>query len=190
VIEVVENDSLGHVFRRRVLDPLDMSDTSFVVPAQKLNRVAQPWQRPGGPPMTERFDVSRKHAFESAGAGLAGTMRDYLRFTTMLLRGGELDGKRILRPETIALMTRDHLGPVKGRSAEHGYGLGVEVRRVHTTAGTGLPGEYGWSGQAGTTFFIDPKRELIAILLVQVNDEDRMKLRTEFRRLVNEAVID
>jgi CubicO group peptidase (beta-lactamase class C family) len=191
VIEVVEGQSLGQVLQRRVLAPLDMKDTAFFVPPEKLARAAQPAHRPGGSPMSTRFDVSQKPAFESAGGGLVSTMRDYLRFATMLANGGELDGRRILRAESIALMTRDQLGNIPGMPAERGFGLGVEVRKaVGETGKTGLVGEYGWSGNAGTIFFIDPKRELIGIYLVQVSDEDRIALRNEFRTLVHGAVIE
>ena len=191
IVEVIEGESLGRVLERRIFTPLDMRDTAFFVAPEKLARAAQPAQRPGGAPMTVRFDVAQKPAFESAGAGLASTMRDYLRFATMLAKGGELDGKRILRRETVATMTRDHLGNTPGIGEGRGFGLGVEVRKAPGEPGkTGLVGEYGWSGNAGTIFFVDPKRELIGIYLIQVSDEDRIALRNEFRSLVHGAVID
>jgi CubicO group peptidase (beta-lactamase class C family) len=167
-----------------------MRDTAFFVAREKLARAAQPAQRAGGPPMTVRFDVAQKPAFESGGGGLTSTMRDYLRFTTMLLNGGELEGKRILRRETISLMTRDHLGKTPGMSNERGFGLGFEVRKVSEPGKTGLVGEYGWAGNAGTLFFVDPKRELLGIYLIQVSDGDRIALRNEFRSLVHGAVIE
>jgi len=191
VVEVVEGHSLGRVLERRIFAPLGMRDTAFFVAPEKLARAAQPAQRPGGSPMTARFDVAQKPAFESGGGGLTSTMRDYLRFTTMLLNGGELEGKRILRRETIALMTQDHLGKTPGMAADRGgFGLGFEVRKVAHPGKTGLVGEYGWAGNAGTIFFIDPKRELIGIYLIQVSDEDRIALRNEFRSLVHAAVIE
>jgi CubicO group peptidase (beta-lactamase class C family) len=191
VVEVVEGESLGRVLERRIFAPLGMRDTGFFVAPEKLARAAQSAQRPGGGPMTVRFDVAQKPAFESGGGGLTSTMRDYLRFTTMLLNGGELEGKRILRRETIALMTQDHLGKTPGMAADRGgFGLGFEVRKVAQPGKTGLVGEYGWAGNAGTIFFIDPKRELIGIYLIQVSDEDRIALRNEFRSLVHGAVIE
>jgi CubicO group peptidase (beta-lactamase class C family) len=190
VVEVVEGESLGRVLERRIFKPLDMRDTAFFVAREKLARAAQPAQRAGGPPMTVRFDVAQKPAFESGGGGLTSTMRDYLRFTTMLLNGGELEGKRILRRETISLMTRDHLGKTPGMSNERGFGLGFEVRKVSEPGKTGLVGEYGWAGNAGTLFFVDPKRELLGIYLIQVSDGDRIALRNEFRSLVHGAVIE
>lgn len=191
VVEVIEGESLGRVLERRIFTPLDMRDSAFFVAPEKLARTAQPAQRPGGAPMTVRFEVAQKPAFESAGAGLTSTMRDYLRFTTMLANGGELEGKRILRRESVALMTRDHLGNTPGLTNDRGFGLGVEVRKALGEPGkTGLVGEYGWSGNAGTIFFVDPKRELMAIYLIQVSEEDRVALRNEFRSLVHGAVIE
>lgn len=191
VVEVIEGESLGRVLERRIFTPLVMRDSAFFVAPEKLARAAQPAQRPGGAPMTVRFDVAQKPAFESAGGGLTSTMRDYLRFTTMLANGGELEGKRILRRESVALMTRDHLGNTPGLTNDRGFGLGVEVRKALGEPGkTGLVGEYGWSGNAGTIFFVDPKRELMAIYLIQVSDEDRVALRNEFRSLVHGAVIE
>lgn len=191
VVEVIEGQSLGRVLERRIFIPLDMKDSAFFVAPEKLSRAAQPAQRPGGAPMTVRFDVAQRPAFESAGGGLTSTMRDYLRFTTMLANAGALEGKRILRPETITLMTRDHLGSTPGMPDGRSFGLGFEVRKAPGEPGkTGLAGEYGWSGNAGTIFFVDPKRELIGIYLIQVSDEDRIALRNEFRSLVHGAVIE
>ena len=88
-------------------------------------------------------------------------------------------------------MTRDHLGTIPGRAAESGFGLGFEVRKARgDPATTGMVGEYGWAGNAGTLFFIDPKREMIAIYLIQITDEDRMAMRNEWRRMVHSAMID
>jgi len=190
VVEVVEGASLGRVLERRIFAPLDMRDTAFFVAPEKVVRAAQPAQRPGGAPMTVRFDVAQKPAFESGGGGLTSTMRDYVRFTTMLVNGGELEGKRILRRESIALMTQDHLGQTPGMIKDHGFGLGFQVRKVSDPGKTGLVGEYGWAGNAGTLFFIDPKRELIGIYLIQVSDEDRTALRNEFRSLVHGTVTE
>ena len=189
VIEVIEKKSLGEILDERVLRPLKMTDTAFFVPAAKLARAAQPWQRPGVPPVP-RFDVSQKPAFESAGAGLVGSIEDYLRFTLMLANGGEFEGKRIVGKKTVEYMTADHLGKTPGRPPGLGFGLGFDVRTMVGEAGiAGSVGEYGWAGNAGTIFWIDPKEDLIAIYMVQVNDGDRIMLRNQFRSMVQAAII-
>jgi CubicO group peptidase (beta-lactamase class C family) len=191
VIEVVSGKTLGEFLDERILRPLGMSDTGFYVPAGKLARAAQPWQIPEAPPMTPRFDVAQKPRFESGGGGLTSTMDDYLRFAIMLADGGEFAGKRLLGSKTIEFMTADHVGARSGRPPGLGFGLGFEVRTsVGDAALPGSLGEYGWAGNAGTLFWIDPKEQLIAIYLVQVNDSDRVMLRNQFRTMVQSAIIN
>jgi len=191
VVEVVSGKTLGEFLNERILTPLGMADTGFFVPAGKLGRAAQPWQIPEAPPMTPRFDVAQKPAFESGGGGLTSTMDDYLRFAIMLADGGEFAGKRLLGSKTLDFMTTDHVGARPGRPPGLGFGLGFEVRTsVGDSALPGSLGEYGWAGNAGTLFWIDPKEQLIAIYMVQVNDGDRVMLRNQFRTMVQSAIIN
>jgi CubicO group peptidase (beta-lactamase class C family) len=191
VIEVVSGKTLGEFLNERILTPLGMSDTAFYVPAGKLARAAQPWQAPEAPPMTPRFDVAQKPRFESGGGGLTSTMDDYLRFAIMLADGGEFAGRRLLGSKTIEFMTADHVGARPGRPPGLGFGRGFEGRTsVGDSALPGSLGEYGWAGNAGTLFWIDPKEQLIAIYLVQVNDADRVMLRNQFRTMVQSAIIN
>ena len=191
VVEVVSGKPLGEFLNERVLTPLGMTDTGFFVPSDKLNRAAQPWQMPEAPPMTPRFDVAQKPKFESGGGGLTSTMDDYLRFAIMLADGGEFAGKRLLGNKTIEFMTADHTGSRPGRPPGLGFGLGFEVRTsVGDSALPGSLGEYGWAGNAGTLFWIDPKEQLIAIYMVQVDDGVRIMLRNQFRTMVQSAIIN
>jgi len=191
VVEVVSGKPLGEFLDERVLTPLGMTDTGFFVPSDKLNRAAQPWQMPEAPPMTPRFDVAQKPKFESGGGGLTSTMDDYLRFAIMLADGGEFAGKRLLGNKTLEFMTADHTGSRPGRPPGLGFGLGFEVRTgVGDSALPGSLGEYGWAGNAGTLFWIDPKEQLIAIYMVQVDDGVRIMLRNQFRTMVQSAIIN
>jgi len=191
VVEVVSGKPLGEFLNERVLTPLGMTDTGFFVPSDKLNRAAQPWQMPEAPPMTPRFDVAQKPKFESGGGGLTSTMDDYLRFAIMLADGGEFAGKRLLGNKTLEFMTADHTGSRPGRPPGLGFGLGFEVRTsVGDSALPGSLGEYGWAGNAGTLFWIDPKEQLIAIYMVQVDDGVRIMLRNPFRTMVQSAIIN
>ncbi len=190
VIEVVSGKTLGEFLSERVIGPLGMADTAFFVSREKLDRAAQPWQRPGGPPMTPRFSVAEVPRFESGGGGLTSTASDYLRFTLMLQRNGEFEGKRILGRKMVEFMTADHVGNVPGRPPGLGFGLGFEVRK--TTGEASLPGttgEYGWAGNAGTLFWIDSKEDLIAIYMIQVSEDERTMLRNQFRTMVQAAII-
>ena len=191
LIEVVDGKTLGEAVSARVLKPLGMVDTGFQVPADKVARAAQPGPRPNGEPMTPRFAVNDGAKYDSGGGGMVSTMEDYLRFTAMLANKGELSGKRLLGKQTVSFMTADHVGDRPGRPPGLGFGLGFEVRT--TTGEAALPGsvgEYGWAGNAGTLFWIDPKEQLIAIYMVQVSDPDRVALRNQFRTMVQSAIID
>ncbi len=191
VIEVVSGKSLGEFLAERIFRPLGMVDTAFHIPGDKLGRAAQPWQRPDGSPMTPRFDVAQKPRFESGGGGLMSTMDDYLRFAFMLANGGELEGKRLLSKQTVKFMTADHTGTRAGLPPGLGFGLGFVVRTITGEAGiSGSVGEYGWAGNAGTLFWIDPKEQLIAIYMVQVSDGDRIMLRNQFRSMVQATIVN
>jgi CubicO group peptidase (beta-lactamase class C family) len=191
VVEVVSGKTLGEFLNERIFTPLGMADTGFYVPAEKLSRAAQPWQVPEAPPMTPRFDVAQKPRFESGGAGLTSTIDDYLRFTVMLADSGKFSGKRLLGSKTLEFMTSDHTLARPGRPPGLGFGLGFEVRTsVGDAALPGSIGEYGWAGNAGTLFWIDPKEQLIAIYMVQVSDRDRIMLRNQFRTMLQSAIIN
>ena len=177
LVEVVDGKKLGEALGARIFKPLGMVDTGFQVPADKLSRAAQPGPRPNGQPMTPRFAVNDGAKYESGGGGLTSTMDDYLRFTTMLANGGALSGKRLLGKQTLAFMTADHTGSRPGRPPGLGFGLGFEVRTMTGEAALpGSVGEYGWAGNAGTLFWVDPKEQLFAIYMVQVSDPDRIAL--------------
>ena len=191
LVEALTGKKLGEAVAERVLQPLGMVDTGFQVPAAKLTRAAQPGPRPNGQPMTPRFKVDDGAKFESGGGGMLSTMEDYLRFTMALANGGAFQGKRVIGKQTLAFMTADHTGARPGRPPGLGFGLGFEVRtRVGDSAIAGSVGEYGWAGNAGTLFWIDPKEQLIAIYMVQVSDPDRIELRNRFRTMVQAAIID
>ena len=191
LIEVLTGKKLSEAVSERVLQPLGMVDSGFQVPAAKVARAAQAGPRPNGQPMTPRFKVDDGAPYESGGGGLLSTMEDYLRFTLMFANNGTFQGKRILGKQTVAFMTSDHTGSRPGRPPGLGFGLGFEVRtRVGDSALPGSVGEYGWAGNAGTLFWIDPKEQLIAIYMVQVSDPDRVELRNRFRTMVQAAIMD
>ncbi len=130
--------------------------------------------------------------FESGGGGLVSTARDYMRFSQMMLNGGELDGVRILSPKTVELMTINHLGDIKmgfgGRGI--GFGLGFAVALDQGRIGElGSVGEYNWGGAAGTRFWIDPEEQLIGIFMVQ-SIPHRTRLGSDFKNLTYQAIIE
>jgi CubicO group peptidase (beta-lactamase class C family) len=194
IVEIVAAATLGEVLRDRIFAPLGMNDTAFFTPESKLARRAEPFS-------FELFetlgigtnDITAPPRFESGGGGLLSTIGDYARFVAMLSGGGTLDGARILGSRTIAFMASDHLAAnvVKNHYLlwpGHGFGLGFCVRTEPGLAPTaGAIGEYFWGGAAGTAFWISPRDDLFAILMVQT-PEYREYFRVLFRNLVNAAI--
>ena len=191
LIEVLTGKKLSEALAERVFQPLGMVDTFFLVPAAKLARAAQPGQKPNGPPMTPRFKVDDGAKYESGGGGLLSTTDDYFRFTMALAGNGSFQGKRLLGRKTLEFMAADHVGTRPGRPPSFGFGLGFEVRTAQgDSALPGSVGEYGWSGAAGTTFWVDPKEQLVGLYMVQASEGDTRFLRGQFRTMVQAALVD
>jgi CubicO group peptidase (beta-lactamase class C family) len=191
IIEIVSGQSLGAFLQERILTPLGMSDTAFFVPPDKQDRVAKPFAK--DPDTGESVTLTETN-FESGGGGLWSTMDDYERFVQMLYLGGALGNTRLLGRKTLEFMTADHLGPHVRIGTTfllapgHGFGLGFAVRREVGLAPTpGTPGEFFWGGIAGTAFWIAPKEELIAMMMIQAPGQ-RDYYRQLFRSLVHAAL--
>jgi CubicO group peptidase (beta-lactamase class C family) len=193
LVEVLSGRTLGEFLSERILDPLGMVDTGFHVPQEKQHRLADafPSDPDSGAPV-RLVKVTEPPRFESGGGGLVSTAIDYARFLQMLQNGGSLDGVRLVGRKTLEWMTADHLGTIPSQSTllppGHGFGLGFAVRLqagIDTTPGS--VGQYFWSGLAGTTFWVDPREELYALLLVQAPNQ-REYCRTLFRSLVYAAL--
>ncbi len=198
IVEILSGMTLDQFFKTRVFDPLGMKDTFFTVPAARQPEltvaylknekglVRPPAPAPTAPPAAPYF---------SGGGGLSGSAADYLRFSQMLLNGGQLDGVRLLGRKTVELMTTDAVAPLDlGNYAGdqvlkgYGFGLGVRVRRSTGENGwMGSIGDYGWAGALGTYFWIDPKEQLIGIVMIQTRNT---RLRMEYPNLVYQAMTD
>jgi CubicO group peptidase (beta-lactamase class C family) len=172
VIEVVSGQTLFEFEKERLLDPLGMSDTAFYLAYRaKGSLIAQPLREE----RARMSDPLRWQRLQSGGIGMIGTIGDYARFAQMLLNGGTLDGKRYLKPGTVALMTSDHIGPETriAQDSSHspapytGFGLGVAVQTVKPSDTRAPIGVYGWAGAGGTFFFIDPRDDLFVVCLMQ-----------------------
>jgi len=194
IIEIVSGETLGEFLRQRIFAPLGMNDTGFHVPTEKQSRIAEPFAKdPDSGEAVRLLDIRRPARFESGGGGLVSTLPDYARFLDMLAAGGTCEGQRLLARKTIDLMRSDHLGPNVRRGSEllqpgHGFGLGFAVRtEPGMSVMPGSVGLYFWGGIAGTTFWIDPKEELYAMMLVQAPGE-RDYYRALFRTLVYGAL--
>jgi len=197
IIEVISGKSLFAFAKERLLDPLGMNETAFYVadPA-KWPRIAEPMPTDRAlSPMAKVRNITRPLRWESGGGGLVGTIGDYARFSQMLLNGGSYEGRRYLKPETIALMASDHVGPETHIERDKnfypgetsGYGLGFAVR-ISVPPGTSWPlGEYRWDGVGGTFFFIDPEDDLFGIFMVQTPSQ-RGRIQLELKTLIYQAM--
>ena len=196
LIEVISGMPLDEYMDQMIFSPLGMEDTDFYVPSDKLNRLTTIyWSDPQGPlQATDRWDnstYSRKPTFFSGGAGLVSTMKDYLRFAQMLLNKGELNGVRILSPQTVEFMTINHLKSDDIFLPGHGMGLGLVI--VDDITQINLPGnngEYFAAGAANTYVFIDPEDKIISMVWTQLWPYGGMPLAKDFKVLVSQALID
>ena len=203
VIEVASGFGLDRFIVERICKPLGLVDTDFGPIA--MARSAEPQVDPASGKRPPMRDTTIRPKWISGGSALLSTASDYARFCQMLLNGGELGGVRLLSPITVALMTSDHLGPETRRSPSTpilfgalapipefglGFGLGFAVR-THSGRNP-LPGSVGdffWSGVSGTYFWIDPKQQLIAILMMQAPIQ-RLHYRYLMRTMVYQAIVD
>ncbi len=171
---------LDTFFRKRIFEPLGMKDTSFSVPAPKLDRLATCYQVNPETGALELYDEaeggqwSRPPAFPDAGAGLVSTIDDYLAFGQMMLNKGKHGTERVLSRPSVETMTTDQLTPeqkavsglIPGYFDSHGWGFGVSmVTRRDDVAGP--VGRFGWDGGLGTSWYSDPREGMVAILMTQ-----------------------
>jgi CubicO group peptidase (beta-lactamase class C family) len=197
VVEVISGKPLSAALREAVLDPLGMADTGFHVPAPEVHRIAEPFPTDPqtGDPIS-LIDHKVEPVLQMGGGGLASAIGDYYRFCRMLAAGGTVDGQRIIGRATLAFMASNHLGPEIGVDQEmellppgYGFGLGFAVRHEQGRARfPGSIGDFYWGGIAGTAFWIDPKEDLLAILLIQAPGQ-RRHYRHLFRSLVYAALV-
>ena len=208
LVEVVSGQPFDVFLQNEILDPLGMNDTHFYLPEEKTDRLVTVYSStadggielaptPGymqdrgifGTVGQGQYIDGPRTSF-SGGAGLLSTARDYATFLQMMLNGGEFNGARILSPNTVKLMTVNHLGEVSFRPGQ-GFGLGFSV--VTDLGARGAPGsvgEFGWAGAYHSTYWADPEEELAAVYLTQlipaINVDDNVK----FRALLYQAIID
>ncbi len=205
VVEVISGRTLEEFFAERIFGPLGMTGTSFG-PAD-ADRLAEAYSRdpatgrPAVSPLAKAAKVKPK-AF-SGGGGLVGTAADYHRFTRMLLNGGELDGVRLLGSRTLRYMASNHLPgradlEAFGRQlfaevsfAGVGFGLGFAVNQDAVAQKVlSTPGEYNWGGLASTAFWVDPAERVTALFFTQMIPSSTYPIRTQFRQLVYQALVD
>jgi len=197
IIEVVSGQTLYQFQKQHIFEPLGMTSTKYVLEsADERARMAEPL--PSDTILKLAETQRRAHPeWESGGGGLVSTLNDYTRFALMILGGGERDGKRYLSPAAFKAMTSDHIGTGSGVARDYyyfpgdgfGYGYGFAVRTDPGNAKPPPPGSIGelkWDSGSGTYFGVDPKLDMIYILLEQTQNE-RGRITPAFKRLVYDA---
>jgi CubicO group peptidase (beta-lactamase class C family) len=204
LVEVISGKPFDIFLKERIFTPLKMKDTDFYVSKEKLNRVSSVYglsDSVGIKVLTdpEINNVSAPVKFLSGNGGLFSTATDYMIFSQMLLNKGEYNGVKLLQSKTVDLMTSNHisniimpdddfLGPLM---LGMGFGFGFAILQDNIRANTtGSKGSYWWAGAGNTYFYIDPKEELILILMTQFVPSYYYPVNKEFRELVYQSIVD
>ncbi|MBJ7406931.1 MAG: beta-lactamase family protein [Bradyrhizobium sp.] len=194
VIEIVSGQTLYEFLKARIFDPLGMNSTKFVVATEdELRRMARPLPNDFILLAGERDRLDHPE-WQSGGGGLLSTITDYQRFSQMLLNGGEFEGRRYLSPAAFKAMTTDQIGPGSGVGRDYfyfpgdgfGYGYGLAVRTDPGNAKPPPPGSLGelkWDSGSGTYFGVDPKLDMVYLMMQQTQNE-RGRITPAFKALV------
>jgi CubicO group peptidase (beta-lactamase class C family) len=205
LVQVITDTPLGDWLQANIFQPLGMVDTTFVVPANKVGRLAQLYRSAAlyapqiVPP--EEFgnvqDVTQPTRSPAGGGGLVSTLADYLAFCNCLLHEGKYEGGRLLGKKTVAWMTTNHIPPwmlpLKMNDEAQDYGFGMGFRVIPSLTGTRSQysvGAYGWQGGCGTYFLIDPAEDMILLLMTQHMPGEAYLPHDRFRNLVYQAIED
>ncbi|MDY0093717.1 MAG: serine hydrolase domain-containing protein [Candidatus Vecturithrix sp.] len=202
LVQVISDMPFDEFLQQRIFTPLNMQDTGFYVPTEKVDRFAAMYgpAEQGGLRLIDAPAASpylQTQSFRSGGGGLVSTAHDYLQFAGMLLNHGEFNGVRLLSRKTVEFMTMNHLSEnvlqpeFAAKYPGYGFGLGVRmVRNVAQTGHIGSEGMFSWGGAAGTDFWVDPNEELIAIIMPQQLWDPSLKISLDFRVLTYQAILD
>jgi CubicO group peptidase (beta-lactamase class C family) len=201
IVEKASGVSLDRFLKTRIFDPLGMTDTHFFLPKEKAKRLATVYMPAEGQPLRraplqgtmdsqgQYVDGPRKNF--SGGAGLVSTAKDYYFFLQMMANGGELNGKRILASGTVDLITVNHLHKDIDYGAGLGFGLGFEILLDLGQRGTpGSVGEFRWGGAYGSTYWVDPAKEMIVVYFTQLRPSSIVPDQAMLRVLIYQALVD
>jgi CubicO group peptidase (beta-lactamase class C family) len=201
LIESISKQSLGQYLQANLFTPLGMTDTGFLISADKAARYAKPLPADPdtGKPQARNPELTQPLKFECGGGCAASTASDYLRFATMLMNKGRAGESQLLGRKTVDYMLSDQLGPnIKNlignadpTRADYGFGLGLAVR---STPGVvrmmGSVGQFSWPGASGTDWWVDPKEELAVVYLSAAPGPLRWHYRQLINALVYQAMVD
>jgi methyl acetate hydrolase len=204
VVEAVSGERLDAYFQNHLLAPLGMTDTAFVIGGDQRKRLVAMHSRGADGALTPiPFEIKQDPEFFAGGGGLYGTAPDYIKFTQMMLNNGTGNGNRILKPETVALMSQNHIGelnmtpmasavPTASNNVDFlpgidkKYGLSFMINTAQSAEGRSA-GSLAWAGLANTYYWIDPVRDVTGVIMMQVlpfADSTCLKVFSDFERAV------
>lgn len=204
IVEKASGQPLDKFIKERILDPIGMADTYFYLPKNKADRLTVSYMAHQGKALERAPDpgagMGQGHYVKgprksfSGGAGLLSTAVDYAKFLQMMLNGGEFNGHRILSPKTVQLMITDHVDvrdiPYQGKNGS-GFGLGFSITKdVGAMGEPGSVGTFEWGGAYGSTYWADPKEELILVYFKQLTPTNGLDDQAKLKSLVYQAIID
>jgi CubicO group peptidase (beta-lactamase class C family) len=196
VVEVASGQNFDEFLRRRIFEPMGMTDTFFVVPDDRKERLATVYRGTDNGLEKSTFTLRFPKGYYSGAGGLSSCAADYFRFAQMLANRGEFGGHRLLSPRAVELMSSNHVGDMMpgqlGRPPGMGFGLTVEVLVDSVRAGSFRSnGSFGWDGAFGTHFWVDPRAQLVGVFLVQAQAGPVVAgIQRDFETAVMQAVVE
>lgn len=196
LIEVLSGQSLSQFLQTRLFGPLGMKDTHFYLPADRQNRLAKLYTEDSTgriQPLPARGGLSPDYpkqagTFYSGGAGLSSTAYDYAIFLQMLLNGGTYNGRQLLSPATVRMITSNQIGELSLGANKFGLGFGLYTDKTQARIGASV-GSFDWGGIFGTSYWADPKEKIVGVLLTQKYPNTTARdLNDKFRVLVYQAL--
>lgn len=194
LVELTSRTPADRFLRERIFEPLGMRSSFFHVPDDQRSRLVRIYKPIDGAlvPQTWLFE-NQPRTYVSGAGGLVSDAHDMLNFELMLLQRGTFDGRRLLKPETVALMSRNHVGslfadwipPITGG---FGFGLGVRIVEDETRGNGRAAGAFGWGGAYGTETWADPKLDMACVMLIQV-DSAASSIKDDFTRALRKAIV-
>lgn len=190
IVEIASGQTFDVFLKQRIFDPLGMKDTGFVLSRDAMPRIVTLYRKAGN--RLERQNPNQSTTYFSGAAGLMSTAEDYLQFAQMLVNGGQLNGKRLLSPRTVELMSSNQVGDLfdgqLGIADGMGFGLSVQVALNPAVAGLSVSkGAFGWRGAYGTHVSIEPQEKMVSLMMVSTSDTF---VRWDFENAVRQAIVE
>ena len=194
LVEVLSGQSLDSFFRSRIFEPLGMNDTYFYLPKEKQARLVKVSSEDANHKVIPLQLSSVNYplvngTYYSGGAGLSSTTEDYAKFLQMLLNHGKYNGKRVLAPRTVELITMNQIGELGQPTDKFGLGFDITTRAGEAVLGMS-EGSFSWGGYYATTYWADPKKQLVGLLFFQQTPLTHSEIQAKFKAMVYQALDD